>query len=177
MTQPTLLFLYGPPAVGKLTVARAVADISGFRVLHNHLVNDAVHAVLEYGAPGFWELVREVRTALVRAAASARIDLVLTYVHAPGDEQRTEAYAALYEDAGGRACFVRLLASRETLLRRVGDASRRSVDKITEQGELLALLDEYDVFQPLAGRPSLTVDTEQLTPALAAEHIVRELDL
>jgi hypothetical protein len=43
--------------------------------------------------------------------------------------------------------------------------------------QLVALMDEYDVFQPLAGRPSLTLDTEALTPPLAAERIVAELGL
>jgi len=32
-----LLFIYGRPAVGKLTVARAVAERTGGRLFHNHL--------------------------------------------------------------------------------------------------------------------------------------------
>src|SRR3712207_8263459 len=32
-----LLFLHGPPAVGKLTVARRVAELTGWRLFHNHL--------------------------------------------------------------------------------------------------------------------------------------------
>jgi len=32
-----LVFIYGPPAVGKLTVANALAKVTGFKVFHNHL--------------------------------------------------------------------------------------------------------------------------------------------
>ena len=37
MVAPRLVFLYGPPAVGKLTVARAIAAREPFKILHNRL--------------------------------------------------------------------------------------------------------------------------------------------
>lgn len=37
-----LLFIYGPPASGKLTVAREPAALTGYRLFHNHLVVDAL---------------------------------------------------------------------------------------------------------------------------------------
>jgi len=40
-----LLFIYGPAAVGKLTVARELAKLTGFRLFHNHLTVDAVMAL------------------------------------------------------------------------------------------------------------------------------------
>lgn len=52
---PRMIFLYGPPAVGKLTVANLVSERTGFRVLHNHLTIDAITPVFAFGplhAPG-----------------------------------------------------------------------------------------------------------------------------
>jgi len=40
-----LVFIYGPPASGKLTVARELATLTGYRLFHNHLIVDAVAAV------------------------------------------------------------------------------------------------------------------------------------
>jgi cytidylate kinase len=37
-----LLFLYGPAASGKLTIARELTTLTGFALFHNHLVVDAV---------------------------------------------------------------------------------------------------------------------------------------
>ena len=38
----TLVFIYGPPGVGKLTTARALAELTGFRVFHDHLTVNLV---------------------------------------------------------------------------------------------------------------------------------------
>ncbi len=35
--QPALLYLYGPPASGKLTVATALAKLTGFSLFQPHL--------------------------------------------------------------------------------------------------------------------------------------------
>ncbi|MFD2498935.1 hypothetical protein ACFSTI_08890 [Rhizorhabdus histidinilytica] len=46
-----LVFLHGPVAAGKLTVARLVAERTGIALFHNHLVVDAVAAVFPFGSP------------------------------------------------------------------------------------------------------------------------------
>jgi replication-associated recombination protein RarA len=33
------LLLYGPPAVGKLTIAKEIARLTGFKVAHAHLTS------------------------------------------------------------------------------------------------------------------------------------------
>ena len=38
-----LVFIYGPPAVGKLTVAKELSLITGYPLFHNHLTRDLVH--------------------------------------------------------------------------------------------------------------------------------------
>jgi len=177
MAQPTLVFLYGPPAVGKLTVARAIADLTGFRVLHNHLVNDAAAALFDYFTDPMLRLVRQLRMTLVGAAAAGRVDVVHTYVYAPGDERLVADVVRGYQEVGGQVCFVRLTASPAELLRRVTAESRREFRKIHSPEILAALLDEYDCFQTIPGRRSLTVDTEAASPAEAADRIVTELGL
>jgi hypothetical protein len=44
---PTLTYLYGPPAVGKLTVATPLAEVTGHRLFHNHLSVNAVRPIFE----------------------------------------------------------------------------------------------------------------------------------
>lgn len=177
MAQPTLLFLYGPPAVGKLTVARALAELTGFRVLHNHLLADHAAAVLDWGTPRYWAAVKELRSTLLRAAAAEGVDVVFTYVYAPADELTVEALCGIYEEAGGRVCCVQLLASRDELMRRVTDESRREFGKPGDPDTLREIMQRYHLFHPLPLRPSLTIDTEQLSPERAAERIVTELGL
>ncbi len=42
-----LVYLYGPPAVGKLTIATELARRTGFKVFHNHLSIDCVKPVFD----------------------------------------------------------------------------------------------------------------------------------
>ena len=37
-----LIFIYGAPAAGKLTVANEIARQTGFKVFHNHLSIDCI---------------------------------------------------------------------------------------------------------------------------------------
>jgi hypothetical protein len=172
-----LVFLYGPPAVGKLTVAEELAQRRSFRVLHNHVTIDAVVTVLPFGTEAFWGAVGRLRRDLVAAAAREGIDLVYTYVFAPGDEPHVDAIAAAYEEAGGTVTFVQLVAPIDELLRRVGNASRSAHGKITEPEPLQRLLSEHDVFTSIPGRESLTIDLGVMSAAEAAELIVGRLDV
>jgi hypothetical protein len=175
-SSPHLVFLYGPPAVGKLTVAEELVKRRSFRVLHNHVTIDAVTAVLPFGTEAFWGVVGRLRRDLVAAAAHEGIDLVYTYVFAPGDEPHVDAIAAAYEDAGGTLTFVQLVAPIDELLRRVGNASRSAHGKITEPEPLQRLLSEHDVFASIPGRESLTIDLGVTSAAEAAKLIVGQLD-
>lgn len=53
-----LLFLYGPPAVGKFTVAKEWAALTGFKFLHNHLTIDLVTSVFEPRSDPYFYLLR-----------------------------------------------------------------------------------------------------------------------
>ena len=173
---PRLIFLYGPPAVGKLTVARAVARRRDFRVLHNHLTFDAVAEVLPSSASGFWETLDKVRLELVSAAARGGIDLVYTFVFAPGDERHVEDVVSAYQSAGGSVLFVQLVAPTEELRRRVSEPSRAAHNKIRDAASLDDVLREHDVHAPIPGRDGLVVDTVTLSPEEAASRIVEHLD-
>ena len=48
-----LLFLHGAPAVGKLTVARDLAALTGLRLFHNHLTVDLVSSLFAFGSEPF----------------------------------------------------------------------------------------------------------------------------
>jgi hypothetical protein len=173
---PRLLFLYGPPAVGKLTVARAVATRTGFRVLHNHVTIDAVAQVLPFGTSGFWGVVSRFRRDLVEAAARDGVDLVYTYVFAPGDEPDVDGIVEAFESSGGGVTFVQLTAPRDELLRRVVQPGRLTHGKISDVATLETLLAEHDLFALVPGRDSVTIDVGSLSGDEAAQQIVDLLD-
>ena len=48
-----LVFIYGPPGVGKLTVAKELAGLTGYKLFHNHLSIDWVLPVFDFGSDPF----------------------------------------------------------------------------------------------------------------------------
>jgi chloramphenicol 3-O-phosphotransferase len=173
---PRLVFLYGPPAVGKLTVARAIAERRDFRVLHNHVTFDPVAEVLPVGTPAFWAALDKVRVDLVTAAANEGIDLVYTFVFAPGEERHADEVARAYESIGGVVLFVQLLAPAEELHRRVSSESRRAHAKIMDAASLDRILLDHDVFAAIPGRDGMTVDVSTMSAEDAATQIMERLD-
>ncbi|CAN5868612.1 hypothetical protein BH24ACI1_BH24ACI1_04510 [soil metagenome] len=48
-----LIFLYGAPAVGKLTVADKIAEQTRYKVFHNHLSIDCIEPIFDFGTLHF----------------------------------------------------------------------------------------------------------------------------
>src|ERR1700722_18638783 len=67
-----LVFIYGLPATGKLTVAQELAAITGFRLFHNHLVVDLLLSIFEFGSPPFIELREEIWLSVFDRACRTR---------------------------------------------------------------------------------------------------------
>jgi AAA domain len=117
----TLLFVFGPPAVGKMTVGRAIADAGGFRLFHNHHVIEPLLDVFEFESPAFQTLMAEFRQRVLEEAAAADVDLVFTLVWAldlPEDAAAIRHHLAPFVDAGRHIVFVELYAGLETRLER-----------------------------------------------------------
>jgi hypothetical protein len=179
--RPTLLVLYGPPAVGKLTVARAIADARpSFRVLHNHVTLDAVSTVLEFGSPGYFQLVSSWREQLACAAAEQGIELITTLFFMPGDYDRPGGnshlarIASAFEAQGGRAIFVRLTAPAQVLCDRVTNADRFAHGKITDTVRLARMLRSSSCTGTV-NTEGLTVDTAANSPEQSAAQILAYL--
>src|SRR5258708_3338143 len=125
-----LLFLYGPPAVGKLAVANEIAVRNRFKVFHNHLSIDAIEPVFAFGTEAFNKLVELIRVATVAEAARRDIDLIYTFCYAKGeDESHVERIAKAVENVGGTIYFALLVATQDELKRRVLFENRQRFGK------------------------------------------------
>jgi chloramphenicol 3-O-phosphotransferase len=166
-----LLFLHGPAASGKLTVARAVCELSGFRLFHNHLVVDTLLAVFQFGSPEFVALRERTWHEVFEAAAKDSISLVFTF--APENTVRPEFIAnaiATVEGAGGEVSFVELQCPVAELERRMDAPSRHQWQKLKSVEVFRELRDKgANVFPSLPA--GLVIDTSTMEPVEAAKRI------
>lgn len=120
--QRTVVFIVGPPAVGKMTVGRELSLLTGLPLFHNHLSIEVVLPVFPFGSEPFNRLVSEFRSRIFEEVARSDLPgLILTYVWAfdqPGDRQFIEDTKSLFDEHGLRSVFVELFADVKTRLAR-----------------------------------------------------------
>ena len=173
-----LLFLHGAPAAGKLTVAKALLELVPGRLMDNHAAIDLALTIFDFGAPGFWELVHDVRRSAMNAAAEHRVPLlVTTFCYAePEDREQFGQIEAIVQRDGGELLPVFLHCSREEALRRVGNPDRVERRKLTSGEHLIRDLDRYDL--TAVPRPDcLRLDTGVNAADVTAQEIVRHFGL
>jgi hypothetical protein len=170
------VLLYGPPGVGKLTVGRELAELTGFRLFHNHLTVDVVEALFSRGTESWRRLLGEIRTLMVAEAARAGVDLVMTFALGSGEEA-ARAYVEAIESNGGRAHLVRLVCAEEVLLGRIGNRDREGLGKLTDPVKLRELLGTSHRPRALGFGESLTIDTTEMGPAEAAGRVAEHYGL
>ncbi|MDE1850674.1 MAG: hypothetical protein KGH54_02675 [Candidatus Micrarchaeota archaeon] len=167
-----LVVIYGPPAVGKLSVAMELASMTNYKLFHNHASVDFVKTIFEFGTPIFSELVNKYRREMLENAAKERISTIFTSAWIKGNHQRTADDLTLrIERFGGKACFVYLFAPKEVLLERVDGKSRQDFGKIRDSSQLKEFLRTYEMPKdaPIAG--SFKIDNTSLSPNEAAKLI------
>jgi deoxyadenosine/deoxycytidine kinase len=116
-----LVIIYGPEASGKLTIARALAQETGFRLFHNHVSIDVAKVLFEYGADAFSQLTWDVRLLVFDHAARAGVSgLIFTWAYShPDFLPYLEQIRTVIEKHHGEICYVFVSCSIEELRKRV----------------------------------------------------------
>ena len=137
-----LVFLHGAPAVGKLTVARELAALTGFRLFHNHLTVDLVSSLFAFGSEPFVQLREQIWLAAFAEAARNNVSLVFTFnPERTVRESFVQETIEIVEGAGGEVVFVELTCAEEELEDRLEDASRKEFGKLASVAQYRSLKD------------------------------------
>lgn len=167
-----LIFLYGHPASGKLTIGRALAERTGYALFHNHLIVDAVGAIFPFGSAEFVRLREAFWLEAIETAARADRSLIFTFAPEPTvSADFPHRVARIVSEAGGRTIFVALTLPAEEQERRLVGADRACFGKLRSVELLRALRPQLDACMKAMPSASIVIETGIMPPGTAAAHI------
>lgn len=180
-----LVFLYGPPAVGKTTVGGELAKQTGYRFFYNHLTVPAAKAIFP-DARGplydtrYTQLLNRLRLDGLQAAADAGLSTIFTLAYSGEvDNKFVSRIADTFTLKGGNVYFVELHAPADTLLQRVSNPQRAALGlgKMTDPAHLQEVLAGRDMYASVPYPDILKIDTGDVTASDAVQHIIRHWGL
>lgn len=178
-TKMKLIFLYGPPAVGKLTVATKLAELTGLPLFDNHSIINPIYKIFGWDHPDRRRLIDEFRLEILSTAAKSGISLITTY--GGGGETynpHIQKVICAVQEHGGEVIFVHLIAPKEVLYARVSEPSRAEYKSMMTPKIHKQRLEEVPDMMALAlVGPHLEIDTSTHTPEESAYLIINKLHL
>lgn len=185
-----LIVITGPPASGKAAIGTALAELTGFRLFHNHMTGEPVAALFGWGTDAYSQVAAELRLLLFARALElpAPKGIIFTFVWAfnlESDHRFVADLVELFASKGRQVQFVELLARPQARVAREGTPLRLSLKPthrdVQKARSMHAELDakyrmnSNDDF-PYPER-HLVVDTERQSPHESAAIIQKHLGL
>jgi hypothetical protein len=179
-----LIFIFGPPAVGKMAVGMALEKKTDLKLFHNHMSIEFVQPFFNYGTETGQRLVNEFRLRIFEEVAKSDLKgLIFTFVWDLSDPVEKEYYdsiSELFKARGARISFVELFTDLETRLvrnktelRLLHKASKRdlkwSEDNLLEIEQTFTMNTKDSFYYPDL---YLKIDNTKLNPDEVADKII-----
>jgi hypothetical protein len=185
---PSLLLIFGPPAVGKTTVGQEIERLTGLRLFHLHQIIDLVSHYFPYSPSpdsAFDRLVVSYRRQFFEEAARAGLRVITTAgwrFDLPEETEAVRGYVRPFSDRGGQIYFVELLAPLETCIARNRTVNRQRLKRVdwSTEGYLRrdAEIHRYDSGGTIPfDLPFLRIETDDLSAEETAERICAHFGL
>ena len=172
------ILIYGPPAAGKLTVAKALSEITGYKLFHNHLTYDTTYSLFgdDVYSKAFKECCEKLRLTAINEAVTHQIDIIFTFMYDhKNDKVFIENLKNMVENGGGKIHFVCLSPSKDIIEERVTQENRKDFKKVASLEELSVFEEHYNIDSIIPNVDSLVIDNSYLKPKDVAKQIVENI--
>jgi tRNA uridine 5-carbamoylmethylation protein Kti12 len=170
-----LVFIYGPPASGKLTTAKELVKITGFRLFHNHLCVDLATSIFDFGTEDFSNFCYKLYIDTIEAAIKAHIKgMTFTFCYGnPYDNPFVERVIEIVEKHNREIYFVQLHCNKAELEKRVLSSDREAFGKVKNVEALREIMNKWDLLSAIPHKSSLSIDNSYLSAEEVAK-IIKE---
>ena len=166
-----VIFIHGPAASGKYSIALELKAITKLPSFHNHLTVDLATNLHEFGSAEFIRLREEIWISAFKSASRADQSFIFTFhPEKTVDPALIKKLQSIVEESGGQVHYIQLACSEITVLQRLNSPSRAKFGKLQDREHYLQLAaDGCFKFPPLPAE--LIIDTEACEPKEAAAQI------
>ena len=171
-----IIFLFGRPGVGKLTIGELLAVSTGYRLLHNHAVVDLVTSLFSFGSRPFVALREKLWLDAIDACIVAKAEgVIMTF--APESTVTDEFIPTLKKRVGKRGSlrFIELRCSDAELESRLTAESRGKFGKLRDVKQFRKLHKAGAFERPKMPLAELVVDTTEQDSVESARVIAQHL--
>lgn len=182
------VLLFGPQAVGKMTVGRELEKVTGLKLFHNHMTLEMLAPLFGFG-PETWRLSDLFRKEIFEAVSRSDLDgLIFTYVWAfnmQSDWDFVRQVCDIFESKGADVYWVELEAGLEERLERnktpyrlEQKPTKRNIE-VSEQ-DLKQSMDKYRLNSlegEITRKNYVRMNNTNLSPEEAAERIATHFGL
>jgi len=117
-----LVIIFGPQAVGKMTVGQELEKVTDLKLFHNHMTIELVSPFFSYSSDVGKRLVKLFRKEIFEEVAKSDLEgLIFTYIwffDEKGDGDYLDNLCETFESRGGTVYFVELEAEVDSRLER-----------------------------------------------------------
>lgn len=166
-----IVVIYGPPGVGKLTVAKELHKITQLPLFHNHLSRDLVHSV--FGKLENYSLMDKIRLDFFEFATENSLGLIFTFVYAyQDDDVFMDKLVEIAQKSETEIYFIQLLCDSEIWKERLENEERMAYKKVRDFNLVQETMKKYDILSPYSNNKNhQTLDITNLKPEETAQII------
>ncbi len=185
--KPAVVFIYGAPAVGKYTTAKKLAKITGFKVLHGHLIRNFIFNFFELDRENKngQEIWKSFYTNFTKGVVKERTSVIFTHAHAHNrvypaglsSLKFVDYVAKIVKKNGGIFYPVHLVCEDKELFKRVIHPSRKKFRKCNTPKELKWMLKYRDYHTSLPMKNNFIINNTRISAKRTAKIIKDHFNL
>jgi len=184
-----LIVIFGPQAVGKMTVGQQLEKITGLKLFHNHMTIELVAHFFSYGNEAGQRLVDLFRKEIFEEVAKSDLEgLIFTYMwnfNEKADWNYLDELCTIFELKGASIYFVELEADVNERIKRNKSPNRlrhkptkRNIEK--SKKDLIDSMDNYRLNSKegeIKRDNYIRIDNTKLNPEDTAKMIKKKFNL